>query len=186
MSTPDENTRARLDAFDCLVATYEAALLRYARRILRDSNAAQDVVQDAFLRLFRVWTSPFEPGPALSCWLYRVTHNSAVDHVRRESRRSLLHLRHAEEHPRELPPDRGTESRVSDEARAAERALRRLSLREQQVVILKVYEEKSYREIGEITGLSESNVGFILHHAMRKMAAMLSSEAGAGGPATSP
>lgn len=187
MTTPDEHTRAaRLAAFEGLVAAYEAPLLRYAGRILRDANAAQDVVQDAFLRLFRLWTAPLEPGPVLSAWLYRVTHNSAVDHLRREARRRLLHLRHAEEQPQDRPPDLGAGARVSDEALAAARALRQLSLREQQVVILKVYEEKSYREIGAITGLSESNVGFILHHAMRKMAAALNPKSdGGGGAATS-
>ena len=45
-----------------------------------------------------------------------------------------------------------------------------MSLREQQLVILKVYEEMSYKEISEITDLTVSNVGYILHHAMRKMA----------------
>jgi DNA-directed RNA polymerase specialized sigma24 family protein len=38
------------------------------------------------------------------------------------------------------------------------------------MVILKVYEEKSYKEISEITGLSVSNVGYILHFAMKKLA----------------
>jgi RNA polymerase sigma-70 factor (ECF subfamily) len=55
----------------------------------------------------------------------------------------------------------------------ARSALRSLSPREQQLVILKVYEEKSYREISEITGLTSGNVGYILHHAMRKMAQLL-------------
>ena len=59
---------------------------------------------------------------------------------------------------------------VSEAAENAAMLLKSLSIREQQVVTLKVYEERSYREIAQITGLSEGNVGYILHHAMQKLA----------------
>jgi len=165
----------RLAAFESLVGEYEGALLRYAARILNDPDAAQDVVQNAFLRLFKNWKDALVPSPQMSSWLYRVTHNCAVDHVRRESRRHLLHLRHAEEQRDVVPPNRGAGFRISEDAERAARALRTLSLRDQQLVILKVYEEKAYKEIADITGLTVSNVGYILHHAMKKLAAALRS-----------
>ncbi len=178
MSSPGKDPRAaKVAALDRLMAAYEAPLLRYAGRILRDPAAAQDVVQNTFLRFLRSRPRAWEPGPALASWLYRVTHNEAVSHLRRESRRRLLHRRHAETHPTELPPDLGPAARVSDEGLAAARALGRLTLREQQLVILKVYEQKSYKEIGDITGLTGSYIGYLLHHAMRKMAADLRREA---------
>ena len=49
----------------------------------------------------------------------------------------------------------------------------RLSDKEREVVLLKVYEEMSYKEISVATGLSETNVGFILHSAMKKLATSL-------------
>ena len=103
MSDPDTRARKRA-AFEHMVATYEAPLLRYAARLLRDPDAAQDAVQNAFLRLYRNWPGAWEPGPAVSSWLYRVTHNAAVDYLRRESRLQTLHQREAEEQPQELPP----------------------------------------------------------------------------------
>jgi len=168
----------KLAAFERLVSEYEGPLLRYAVRILRDRHAAQDVVQDTFVRLFRHWTEALDPSPQLSSWLYRVTHNCSVDYIRKESRRRLLHLRQAKELPDAVPPDRGAGFRFGVEADRAVRALSMLSLREQQLVILKIYEEKSYKEISEIAGLTVSNVGYILHHAMKKMAAILRSEDG--------
>ena len=178
----------KLAAFEGLVSEYEKPLLRYAGRILRDPNAAQDVVQETFVRLFRRWTDALEPSPKLSSWLYRVAHNCAVDYVRKESRRRLLHLRQAEGADEFIMPDRGKDFRISERAEKATEALARLSLREQQLVILKVYEEKSYKEISEITDLAVSNVGYILHHAMKKMANMLraprdaeATDPGAGG-----
>lgn len=164
---------AKLEAFEGLVSEYEKPLLRYAGRILRDPNAAQDVVQETFVRLFRRWTDPMEPSGKLSSWLYRVAHNCAVDYVRKESRRRLLHLRQGEGAEAFAMPDRGKGFRISEGAEKATVVLASLSLREQQLVILKIYEEKSYKEISEITGLTVSNVGYILHYAMKKMAAML-------------
>lgn len=171
MSKTGKDLKAeRLESFEKVVSEYEAVLLRYAARILQDYDAAQDVVQDAFIRLFRNWQEELRPSPQVSSWLYRVVHNCAVDHLRKVSRRRLLHLRHSAERSDIVPPDRGDAFRLSEAAEHAVTALHALSLREQQLVILKVYEEKSYKEIGDITGLTVGNVGYILHHAMRKMA----------------
>jgi len=163
----------KLAAFENIVAAYEAPLLRYAARILQNRESAQDVVQETFIKLYRLWKDEFRESPRLSSWLYRVTHNQAVDYMRKESRRRLLHRRQAAERLDFVPADRGAAFRLSEAAERASAALRTLDLRERQLVILKVYEEKSYREISEITGLTVGNVGFILHHAMKKLAAQL-------------
>ena len=166
-------TPEHLAAFDAIVARYESPLLRYATRILTDEDAAQDIVQDSFIKLFRRWKDPLEPSPQVSSWLYRVAHNAAVDYILKQHRRNQLHERHGEEQPRHAPPQRGSFFRISEAAERAADALHTLTLREQQLVILKIYEEKSYKEIGAITGLTTSNVGYILHHAMKKLAAEL-------------
>jgi len=171
MKKEQKTARAeRFAAFEIVVSEYEAALLRYAGRILHNDNAAQDVVQNAFIRLFKSWEDEMTPSPKLSSWLYRVTHNCAVDFMRKESRRRLLHKRHSEEQEQFATPDRGKGFRISERAERAAAALRTLKMREQQLVVLKIYEEKSYKEISQITGLTVSNVGYILHHAMKKMA----------------
>ena len=172
-SAESEAKNNRLAAFDAIVSTYEQPLLRYAARILHDNNGAQDVVQDAFLSLFRNWEGEMAPSPHISNWLYRVTHNRAVDYLRHESRRQILHQRHSEEQDDVEPPNRGRDFQISDAAARAAAALRTLSLREQQLVLLKVYEQKSYKEISEVTGLTVTNVGYILHYAMKKLATNL-------------
>jgi len=163
----------KLAAFESLVSEYERPLLRYAARILRDQHAAQDIVQDTFIRLFKRWREPWVPSPQLAGWLYRVAHNCAVDYVRKESRKRLLHQQEALEKSDSEPPRRGAAFEISERAELAVSALKTLSLREQQLVVLKVYEGKTYKEISEITGLTTSNVGYILHHSMKKMAAVM-------------
>jgi RNA polymerase sigma-70 factor (ECF subfamily) len=163
----------KLEAFETIVSEYETMLLRYVARIVRCHEAAQDVVQETFIKLFRNWTEELKPCPQVSSWLYRVAHNCAVDFLRKESRRRLLHIRHAEERAKFTKPNRGKEFEITEAAELAAAALQALSLREQQLVILKVYEEKSYREISDITGLTVGNVGYLLHHAMKRLAVEL-------------
>ena len=160
----------RISAFEEIVSKYEAGLLRYAVRIVNNHDTAQDIVQEAFIKLLKHWKGDFEPSPELSSWLYRVTHNCAVDFLRKETRHHALHRRQSSEKPDFAPPDRGEGFNANPCAEKASRALGVLNMRERQLVILKVYEEKSYREMSKITGLSVSNIGYILHHAMRKMA----------------
>ena len=174
MSASAKGKQARkLAAFERVVSEYEAPLLRYASRLLMNSDLAQDVVQNTFIRFFRRWKDVMEPSPQVSSWLYRVAHNCAVDILRSESRRKAMHEKHAEDRIDFHPPDRGRGFRISEAAARAAAALQTLSLRERELVVLKVYEEKSYKEIGEIMGLTVSNVGYILHHAMKKLAAEL-------------
>ena len=163
----------RIAEFEAVVSAYEAALLRYATRLVCDPNTAQDVVQTTFIKLHRKWDEPMVPSPKLASWLYRVTHNQAVDYLRKTTRKRDLHARHAEERPTSVAPNRGSGFAISESAELAARCLQSLSERERELVVLKVYEEKSYKEISHITGLTTGNVGYILHHAMKSLATRL-------------
>lgn len=173
-----ENSEAAAHAFEQIVSRYEKDLLRYAARLMNSPSAAEDVVQEAFLRLYRHWNEPWEPSPLLTAWLYRVTHNCAVDHLRRQARREWLHLQAARHAAMSSEPGPRSNGDITEAAERAAAALEKLSLRERQLVILKVYEEKSYKEIADITGLSISHVGVILHYAMKKLAAELKKSGG--------
>lgn len=169
--SPEIDSEARLDAeFEAIVDEYQAPLLRYAGRIMNNRVLAQDVVQCAFIKLSRSWKAEYVPSPPMSAWLYRVTHNCAVDMIRKVSRRQDLHDRNAEE--QRVRDDKEDQPRRyhEDTSELVNAALEVLDIRERQLVILKIYEEKSYNEMSEITGLGQGNVGYILHHAMKKLA----------------
>lgn len=165
-----DSAPSRERQFAAIVDHYEGALLRYAGRIVNDADLAQDVVQCVFIKLYQSWTDAFTPTAQLSAWLYRVTHNCAVDMVRRTARRQRLHEEQASEAAESSEPADVAARQTSEVAALVRRALGGLELRERQLVVLKIYEEKSYREMSEITGLTEGNVGYILHHAMKKLA----------------
>ena len=180
MATPTPasgNARRDEAAFAAVVDAYQGPLLRYAARLLGNASNAEDVVQRAFIKCAASWKGPLEPSDDLSAWLYRVAHNEALDLLRREQRRGFLHRRKADEDHLagadvQAPATPGGEV-ASDDAALAADALRRLSDRDRLIVTLKVYEEKSYREIADIMGITVSNVGVTLHNALKKLAAMV-------------
>lgn len=161
---------------EAIVSAHESALLRYAAGIVNDPHAAQDVVQNTFIKLFRLWKPGLQPSDTLRGWLYRVTHNEAIDYLRRERRISLLHVRQAEETPPADPPGEGHSERLE----AVLAGVRKLDPAERQVLLLRLQEGLSYRDISRITGRTEGNVGCILHHAVRKLSRWVRPERDAG------
>ena len=142
-----KNRKARDSAertrrMEAIVAEHETVLLRYAARILSNPHAAQDVVQNVFIKLFRNWQTTPQPAQQLKGWLFRVTHNEAVDHIRRESRLKLLHTRDAEESAMACPDGLHCGESVEERKAAVLRHLRRLHPREQQVVLLRMQQEQ--------------------------------------------
>ena len=119
-----------------------------------------------------------QPSLQLKSWLYRVTHNEAVDHIRRESRLRLLHEKQVEDRSVACPDGRNCPASMNEKREMVMQLLGTLHPREQQVVLLRLDGGMSYRQISEITGRSEGNVGNILHHAVKKLSANLK-EAGA-------
>jgi RNA polymerase sigma-70 factor (ECF subfamily) len=169
------------ESLGAFVRRYQDPLTRFAARFLGDAEAAQDVVQETFLQVVR------HPGKLLdveNChnWLLRVVRNLGISHIRRRDR--------ARRHAEALGKLRAAEGAGAGEdgpARAVEDAeirarvhceIGRLDIRSREVLLLKVQEEKSYREIAEITGMSVTNVGFILHKAVKELSRKLRSREG--------
>lgn len=149
----------------------ESALLLYAQKLVNyDAETAQDIVQEAFMRLHPVYDSVRQPQP----WLYRTVHNLAMNHLRAGNR--IVPLRPVEEGAPETPdvqplPDEHLERM---EAIGQTRlCLNELDGRHRELVRLKFEEGLSYKEISERTNLSMSNVGYLLHHAMKELAEAL-------------
>ncbi|MDP6630523.1 MAG: RNA polymerase sigma factor [Kiritimatiellia bacterium] len=159
---------------EAIVAEYETALLRYTARILNSSTAAQDVVQNTFIKLFRAWKPGMHASAGLKSWLYRVAHNEAVDHIRRESRLTLLHEKQANDPALTVCTDGHNCPMTTGEKHATVLSLMHtLHPREKQVLLLRLEEGLSYKEISRVTGRSEGNVGNLLHHGVRKLSAHL-------------
>jgi len=158
-----DGEQARAGRIREAVDRYEGPLLRYAARISGDADRARDVVQETFLRLWRSW--PDEGPNHVGEWLFAVCRNRALD-VRRKERRmtTLADTQAVAAGGDGDSPAAKVESREA--ARAALALLANLPENQQEVVRLKFQDGFSYRQIAQITGLSVSNVGFLIHRAI--------------------
>jgi len=167
---PEEQTDAGAKAMEQVMASYEAALLRYATRLLNNADAAQDVVQTAFIRLHEHWAECGQwAADHLKNWLYRTTHNAAVDYIRREERLRKLHDSHAEETGGVAEADQCRAIDADERKELVLGFVAMLDAAEREVLLLRLQEGLSYQEIARITGRSEGNVGFLLHFAVKHL-----------------
>jgi RNA polymerase sigma-70 factor (ECF subfamily) len=150
---------------------HESALVGYAAGIVGDLDLARDIVQDTFLKLYEQ-----EPGriaaAGLRSWLFTVCRNRGLDALRRRRRTvSLQDEPMLELASREPTPAEAAEH--AEEAGALLRLLARLPANQREVIRLKFQNDLSYKEISEITGLSATNVGFLIHTGIKRLRQML-------------
>lgn len=160
------------------VAAHEAALLRYAARLLGDPHRARDVVQDVFVRLLAAPRPEVETH--LAEWLFTVCRHRAVDVLRKEGRMSRLDDQAGatgeagaavEEGWAASEPRPGAALEAAETRAALLRLIDRLPPNQQEVIRLKFQTGFSYKEISRITELSVSNVGFLIHTAVNRLRA---------------
>ncbi|MBW3596487.1 MAG: sigma-70 family RNA polymerase sigma factor [Planctomycetes bacterium] len=156
-----------------VVQRYEGSLIRYAAQFTGDADRARDVVQDAFLRLCREDRARVDGH--LAQWLFTVCRNRALDVQRKEKRMKTITESQAAAHP-DLGREQDRRLEQQDSLEQVERVLSTLSENQQEVVRLKFQGGLSYREISEVTELSVTNVGFLLHTALKKIREKLQAE----------
>jgi RNA polymerase sigma factor (sigma-70 family) len=142
---------------------FEQPLLRFAATIA-GPDAARDTVQDVFLELCKEPWSKVEGH--LAAWLFTVCRNKAISHRRKTARHTDVEEANVVEET-ERGPDRTFEKKEA--ASRVTRAMEGLSERDREVVALKFAGGLSYKEISDVTKLSVSHVGVILHEALKKV-----------------
>ncbi len=154
-----------------LFAALESPLLSYALRLAGDAGAAEDIVQEAFMRLHAQFDEVREPRR----WLYRTVHNLALNHRRQAGKVVPLNPPGADGSL--TADDTADPQPLPDEqiARWEGIGLVRLSLetlddRSRELIRLKFNEDLSYKEISARTGLNIGHVGYLLHHALKAVA----------------
>lgn len=173
-ASPRSRRQQRLEE---AVAAFETPLLRYAARLLNNAAMAQDVVQNVFIKLFRQWPAGMQADQRLKGWLFRVTHNEAVDMIRAEERHRRLHRRQAAD-PVFCDDGLHCDPPADERVALVLGRLGVLALPERQVLLLRLQEGLSYEEIADITGHSSGYVGCLLHHAVKKISASLKRKEG--------
>ena len=154
-----------------LFAALESPLLSYALRLVGELSVAEDMVQEAFMKL----QAQFEKVGAPRRWLYRTVHNQALNHRRQTNK--IVRLNQRREGSAQASADATDPQPLPDEqiARWEGIGLVRLSLetldeRSRELIRLKFNEGLSYKEISARTGFKVGHVGYLLHHALKSIA----------------
>lgn len=148
--------------FDETIKTYQSKLIAYASRILGDSERSKDTVQDAFVRLYQMDSSKVRDHVAP--WLYRVVRNLALNTIRKDKRMTQFPATEPESESTDTQQQRETTESLFE-------MVHDLPPPKDELIMLKFKDGFSYKEIASITGLSVSNVGYQLHHAIRELKA---------------
>lgn len=159
-------------AFEELVRTYEAPVYRLALCMCGGrAEDAQEVAQEAFLAAWR-GLPRFRGQCRFSSWLYKLTANAAVDHLRREKRRpAAVPLENAGEPADPHTPQEELERRELH--RAVQQALDRLTPEHREVLLLRQMQGLSYQEIGAALSLEEGTVKSRISRAKRQLRTIL-------------
>ena len=152
--------------FDELLRRFEIPLLQYATRITGDRERARDVVQETFVQLQRSPREQVDNAPAK--WLFTVCRNRSLNVCRKERR--LTYLDDEFLSTREVSDPGPAEQLEQKEAGGfLLRIVGTLPPRQQEVLQLKFQNDLSYQEISDITNLSVSNVGVLIHTALKNL-----------------
>ncbi len=169
---PDSSPASRL--VQRAVADYESMLTGYAYNLTHDLELARDVVQDTFIRLYGQEVERLD-GPGLKAWLFIVCRNRALDLLRRH-RRMVSIEDSPVDHFAEPSPAPDDQAAAGDETALILATFRRLPPNQAEVLRLKFQSDLSYHEIAGITGLSVSNVGFLIHTGLKRLRTLLAPE----------
>jgi len=152
-------------------ADFEGPLTGYAAQLLGgDWERAKDVVQDTFIKLHR--QDPEAIRGKLKSWLYTVCRNRSIDVLRKENP-MMTSGGEAFENINDATPDPAHAMERKERFEEVLRFLDRLPENQREVIRLKFQGDLSYKEISEVTGLSVSNVGFLIHTGIKRLRSLM-------------
>jgi RNA polymerase sigma-70 factor (ECF subfamily) len=160
-----------LGGFRELYETVFPILFRVVRRIANSDEAAEDLCQDAFFRLYEKKMS-FPNSEEAKYWLIRVATNASLNYAKRKDRERRAYQRAFRDDQRQT--ETGETALLKKESREeVQEALQKLPKNLRMVLVLKEYGDLNYKKIGQILGISEGNVKVRVFRARERLAGLL-------------
>ncbi|MEM1023869.1 MAG: sigma-70 family RNA polymerase sigma factor [Myxococcota bacterium] len=159
-------------AYGKLVDAYQRRVYALAFGIVRQPDDAWDVAQEAFVKAYRNLEA-FNGESSFFTWLYRITTNLAIDHVRARKRRRTDGLDAAPELPADASADPDHHLGRDELARVLRAAMDQLSEKHRAIIVLREIEGLSYDEMAEVLGIRKGTVMSRLFHARQNLQEIL-------------
>lgn len=160
-------------SFEELVRRYQRPISAYVYRMVGDYEAALDLTQEIFIKIYGS-LERYRPEFKFSTWIYKIAHNSAVDHLRRSNTREQSIVSGSDGDHFELPLESGRltpeqESEKKERRIEIEAVIRTLPENYRELIILRHSQDLTYDEIVEVTGLPLGTVKNRLFRAREMM-----------------
>jgi len=156
-------------AFEVLYSRHRAPLFRFMLRQVREHGTAEELYQDVWQKVI-VARERYRPEAKFTTWLYQIAHNRLSDHWRAQQHRPAAPedaMERAEREPDPQTPER--QLSAFEERRRLQLALEELPADQREAVMLRLEQELSLEEIGEITGVGRETVKSRLRYALDKL-----------------
>ena len=157
-------------SFDKLVEKHLQNVFGFFLKITSDKMTAEDLAQDVFMKLYKNLRN-FRHDSSFSTYLFRINTNTANSWITRSKWKNILHLDQA--------PEKGEFDRSTDkewERKELWDGISRLPKKQRTVVMLRISDALSYKEISEITGISEGSAKVNYHHAIKRLKDILDND----------
>jgi RNA polymerase sigma factor (sigma-70 family) len=157
-------------AFNQLVRTHQDRVYQVAKRMVSDADDAWDIAQEVFIRAYES-VSEFRGESQLFTWLYRITVNLSLNHLRKVKVRRFFRM---DDSHREFPdagPLPSGEMERNEMKDLVLNAIATLPVKQKAVFVLRYHEELPYEEIAAILKTSVGGLKANYHHAVRKIEA---------------
>jgi RNA polymerase sigma-70 factor (ECF subfamily) len=158
-------------AFRQLVLENSHAMFRVAWRLCNDENLAEDIVQEAFIKAWRK-IGDFRMQSSFRSWLHRITVNTAMDYLRKQSRRKQFETEEPEFETAAYAEMPRHDTQIDIRAQTA-KAMQKLSDIERAALMLRHYEGHSIKEISQILELTGDASKQTIFRAVQKMRSAL-------------
>ncbi len=156
-----EEIRAKdKELYSEIIRRYETKLAHYLRKFFRDSDQLADVLQEVFIKAYRNLYG-FDIKKRFSPWIYRIAHNEALNHIKK-NRRESVSLDESEWEIIDEDIDLKKEVDATLLKEKMEVALLRIKEKYREPIILYYFEQKTYEEISDILRLPRNTVGTLI------------------------
>lgn len=143
-----------------IIRRYQIKLTHYLRKFIRNHDELEDVLQEIFIRTYRNLFA-FDIDKKFSPWIYRIAHNQAINHIKKNKKGSIS----LDEYEWEIVDEKMDLKKTIDNSLAKtkiEKGLSTLKIKYREPLILYFFEQKSYEEISDILHIPISTVGTLI------------------------
>ncbi len=166
------------DSYADIVDRYELPIGRYIRRMVGDEHEmCEDITQEVFIKAYQ-GLNGYNPKLKFSSWIYRITHNLSVDHLRKKNKKNHLSLDIEDEESQALIQKIASNDNIvwnlhsHEISQAVQTIIQSLPEKYRTVIILAFIEGKSYEEISDILQIPIGTVWTLINRAKKHFSAL--------------